>query len=71
MPLRRLDNSRSVILENVIKPFLETHPDLYVHKNQILEFEDYEFYIKYSRPFFGKVEMNTEIKIDSQTPKAI
>lgn len=71
VPLRRLDNSRTVIMDNVIKPFLETHPEFYVHKNQILEFEDYEFYVKYSRPFFGKVTAETEIKIDSSTPKAV
>lgn len=58
-------------MENVIKPFVEANPDFYVHKNQILEFEDYEFYVKYSRPFFGKVSPQTDIKIDSSTPKPI
>jgi hypothetical protein len=46
VPLRRLDNSRTAIIDTAIKPFLETHPEFYVHKNQILEFEDYEFYVK-------------------------
>lgn len=48
------------------------NPEFYVHKNQILEFEDYEFYVKYARPFFGRVDhASTDIKIDSSTPKAI
>lgn len=72
VPLRRLDNSRSAILDTAIKPFLIANPEFYVHKNQILEFEDYEFYVKYARPFFGRVDhASTEIKIDSSTPKAI
>ena len=72
VPLRRLDNSRTAIFETAIKPFLEANPDYYVHKNQVLEFEDYEFYVKYSRPFFGRVDPNsTEIKIESSTPKPI
>jgi hypothetical protein len=51
---------------------LEQNPDYYVHKNQVLEFEDYEFYVKYSRPFYGKIELNnTDIKIDSSTPKPV
>lgn len=65
VPLRRLDTSRTTIMMNIIKPFLDTNPEIYVHKNQVLEFEDYEFYIKYSRPFFGKLAPTTEIKIDS------
>ena len=32
---------------------------------------DYEFYVKYARPFFGKVSNGTEVKIDSSTPKRI
>ena len=72
VPLRRLDNSRTAIIDTVIKPFLEANPEFYVHKNQIIEFEDYEFYVKYSRPFFGRVDhSSTEIKIDSSTPKPI
>jgi hypothetical protein len=58
-------------MDQIIKPFLEANPEFYVHKNQILEFEDYEFYVKYSRPFFGKVNLTTDIKIDSSTPKAV
>lgn len=59
-------------MDTAIKPFLQANPDFYVHKNQILEFEDYEFYVKYSRPFFGRVDItSSEIKIDSSTPKAV
>jgi hypothetical protein len=58
-------------LETAIKPFLDSNPEFYVHKNQILEFEDYEFYVKYSRPFFGRMTPTTEIKIDSSTTKAV
>jgi hypothetical protein len=72
VPLRRLDNSRTAIMETAIKPFLEQNPEFYAHKNQILEFEDYEFYVKYARPFFGRVDhTSTEIKIDSSTPKPV
>ena len=72
VPLRRLDNSRTAIMDTAIKPFLEANPEFYVHKNQILEFEDYEFYVKYARPFFGRVDAgSTEIKIDSATPKPV
>ncbi len=72
VPLKRLDNSRTAIFETAIKPFLEANPDFHVHKNQILEFEDYEFYVKYARPFFGKVDLaSTDIKIDSSTPKPV
>ena len=45
--------------------------DMYLHKNMTIEIDEYEFYIKYSRPFFGKIEANTEIKIESSTPKHI
>jgi len=58
-------------MDSYIKPFIEQNPDFYVHKNQILEFDEYEFYVKYARPFFGKVCPTTEIKIDSSTPKAV
>ncbi len=72
VPLRRLDNSRTAIYETAIKPFLEQNKDYYVHKNQVLEFDDYEFYVKYARPFYGKVVLNnTDIKIDSSTPKPV
>ena len=72
VPLRRLDNSRTAIMDTAIRPFLESNPDFYVHKNQILEFEEYEFYVKYARPFFGRVDhQTTEIKIESSTPKAV
>ena len=33
VPLRRLDNSRTAIFETAIKPYLEQHPNFYVHKN--------------------------------------
>lgn len=42
-----------------------------MHKNQVIEIDDYEFYVKYARPFFGKVSNGTEVKIDSSTPKRI
>lgn len=72
VPLRRLDNSRTAIFEAAIKPFLQENPDFYVHKNQVLEFEEYEFYVKYARPLFGRIDLeNTDIKIDSSTPKQV
>ncbi len=72
VPLRRLDNSRTAIMDTAIRPILEANPAFYVHKNQILEFEDYEFYVKYARPFFGRIDhQTTEIKIESSTPKPV
>jgi hypothetical protein len=72
VPLRRLDNSRTAIFETAIKPIIEERKEYYVHKNQVLEFDDYEFYVKYSRPFFGKIDLaNTDIKIDSSTPRPV
>ena len=56
-------------MENTVKPFFENSINLELHKGMILEIDDYEFYIKYSRPYFGKVQNGTEIKIDSSTPK--
>jgi hypothetical protein len=44
---------------------------MHIHKNQIIEIDEYEFYVKYSRPFFGKISNGTEVKIDSTTPKKI
>ena len=72
VPLRRLDNSRTAIFETAIKPHLEENPNFYIHKNQILEFDEYEFYVKYARPLFGKIDLaTTDIKIDSSTPKPV
>ena len=72
VPLKRLDNSRTAIFETAIKPFLKENPDFFIHKNQVLEFEDYEFYVKYARPFFGKINLDTtDVKIDASTPKHV
>jgi hypothetical protein len=38
----------------------------------VLEFEEYEFYVKYARPFFGKINLDTtDVKIDASTPKHV
>lgn len=58
-------------METVVKPHFEAHIDQYLHKNMVLEIDDYEFLVKYSRPFFGKIANGTEVKIDSSTPKRI
>ena len=58
-------------MENTIRPFFNNHNDMHIHKNQIIEIDDYEFFVKYSRPFFGLITPNTEIKIDSSTPKQV
>jgi hypothetical protein len=72
VPLKRLDNSRTAIFETAIKPITEVRKEYYVHKNQVLEFDDYKFYDKYSRHFFGKIDLaNTDIKIDSNTPRPV
>ena len=64
-PIRRLDNSRSILMESLIKPYFKQNMGMCVHKNQILEIGEYEFYIRYARPFFGRVCNGTEIKIES------
>ena len=58
-------------MENVIKPYFEQHIDMFIHKNQVIEIDEYEFYVKYSRPFFGRISNGTEVKIDSSTPKQV
>lgn len=58
-------------MDNTIRPYFSQNMEMYIHKNMVLEIDDYEFYIKYSRPFFGKISPNTEIKIESSTPKPI
>ena len=37
----------------------------------MLEIEEQEFYVKYARPFFGRISNGTEVKIDSSTPKRV
>lgn len=69
--MRRLESSRTLLMENIIKPYFENRLDSYLHKNQVIEIEEHEFYVKYSRPFFGKVSNGTEVKIDASTPKRI
>ena len=44
---------------------------MHIHKNQVIEIDEYEFYVKYSRPFFGKICNGTEVKIESAIPKEI
>ena len=70
-PLRRLETSRTVLMDSVIKPYFEQRIDTYVDKNQVIQIDDHEFYVKHARPFFGKVSNGTEVKIDSSTPKRI
>ena len=64
-PLRRLDTSRSILMDSLIKPYFKANMGMCVHKNQILDIGDHEFYIRYSRPFFGRVCSGTEVKIES------
>lgn len=58
-------------MENTVKPYFEDNIGLELHKGMVIEIDDYEFYIKYARPFFGKIQSGTEIKIDSSTPKQV
>jgi hypothetical protein len=58
-------------MENTVKPYFENNIGLELHKGMVIEIDDYEFYIKYARPFFGKVQTGTEIKIDSSAPKQV
>jgi hypothetical protein len=37
----------------------------------VIEIDDYEFYVKYARPFFGKICNGTEVKIESAIPKEV
>lgn len=58
-------------MENNIRPYFQSNLEMYIHKNQVLEIDDYEFYVKYSRPFFGKISNGTEVKIESTIPKEV
>ncbi len=58
-------------MENVIKPYFEGHLDMHIHRMMTIEIEDQEFYVKYARPFFGKVSNGTQVKIDSGAPKRL
>ena len=42
-----------------------------MHKNQVIEIKDNEFFVKYCRPQFGAINNGTEVKIDSSMPKSI
>jgi len=52
-------------MENSVRPYFEANIDANLHKNMVIEIEDQEFYVKYCRPFFGRIAEGTEIKIDS------
>lgn len=58
-------------MENSVRPYFEANIDANLHKNMVIEIEDHEFYVKYCRPFFGKISEGTEIKIDSQVPRRV
>lgn len=58
-------------MDNLIRPYFEANIDASLHKNMVIEIEDQEFYVKYSRPFFGKISNGTEIKIDNSVPRRI
>ena len=47
--------SRSLLMENSVRPYFEANLDANLHKNMVIEIEDHEFYVKYCRPFFGKI----------------
>lgn len=58
-------------MENSVRPYFEANIDANLHKNMVIEIEDHEFYVKYCRPFFGRIAEGTEIKIDSSVPKRV
>ncbi len=58
-------------MENGIRPFFENNIDMFIYRNMVLEIDEYEFYVKYARPFFGRITNGTEVKIDSATPKRV
>ena len=58
-------------MDNLIKPYFEANLDAHLHKSMVIEIEDQEFYVKYARPYFGKISGSTEIKIDSQVPRRV
>ena len=56
----------------MIRPHFEARVEqICLHKNQLIEIDEFELLIKYSRPYFGKVVSGTEVKIESSTPKRI
>lgn len=44
---------------------------MYLFKGKVLEIDNHEFFVKYSRPFFGQVNNQMAIKIESSLPQSI
>ena len=71
VPMRRLEMSKSILLQNILKPYFRSNIGNCLHKGQQLDIQDNEFYVKYNRPFFGSVQNCTEVKMDSSVPKSV
>ena len=71
VPMRRLEMSKSILLQNILKPYFRSNIGNCLHKGQQLDIQDNEFFVKYNRPFFGSVQNCTEVKMDSSVPKSV
>lgn len=70
-PLEELEQSRAEIMDKTVKPYFDANINAYLYKNMVVQIEDLEFYIKYCRPFFGRIDQTTEVKIESSVPKDV
>ena len=67
-PMKRYLISKQWLLDNVLQPFFQKN----LFKNQVVKIdEEHEFFIRYCRPFFGKIQLGTNVKIDTSVPKTI
>ena len=71
MPLRRIEMSKSELLQSVLKPYFSNSIGSCLFKGQVFEIQDNEFFVKYCRPFFGAISNGTEVKMDSSMPKSV
>ncbi len=71
-PLKRVTTSQQALLTQSVLTYLQSRADQFTHKNHTFETADgNEFFIRYARPFFGRIVSETEIKIDADLPKNI
>ena len=71
-PMKRYSISKQELLNNVLQPFFQKNLEKCLFKNQVVEIDDeHEFFIRYCRPFFGKIQLGTNVKIDTNVPKTI
>ena len=71
VPLRRINMPKQELLQSVLKPYFSNNSGNCLFKAQVFEIHEQEFFVKYSRPFFGVISNGTEVKMDSSMPKSV